>query len=86
MDMRPVRPDDVTTVIERAIGKRFEALIRVAAAIVGDRERALDVVHGAFARALRAAGRFRGDGSLEASVWSVVAPIANLGAMVEAID
>lgn len=58
--------------IEQIYTDRLEAFLRVAAAIVGDRDRAADVVHDGFARALHHAGAFRGDGSLEGWVWRVV--------------
>lgn len=45
---------------------------RVAAAIVGDRERACDVVQDAFGTAIRKRRSFRGSGPLEAWVWRLV--------------
>jgi RNA polymerase sigma-70 factor, ECF subfamily len=58
--------------IERVYREQLDAFLRVAAAIVGDRERAVDVVHEGFARALAHAGQFRGDGPLEGWVWRAV--------------
>jgi RNA polymerase sigma-70 factor (ECF subfamily) len=45
---------------------------RVAAAIVGDRERACDVVQDAFGTAIRRRASFRRSGPLEAWVWRLV--------------
>jgi RNA polymerase sigma-70 factor, ECF subfamily len=45
---------------------------RVAAGIIGDRERASDAVQEAFGRAIRRRRSFRGSGSLEAWVWRLV--------------
>ncbi len=58
--------------IERIYRERLEAFVRVASAIVGDRDLAADVVQDGFARAFLHAGAFRGDGSLEGWVWRVV--------------
>ena len=49
--------------IERIDPERLEAFVRVASAIVGDRDLAADVVQDGFARAFLHAGAFRGDGS-----------------------
>jgi RNA polymerase sigma factor (sigma-70 family) len=57
--------------IERVYGARYRSFRHGAAAIVGDYERAHDVVQEAFARALASRGRFRG-GSPEAWVWRIV--------------
>lgn len=67
--------DELATVergIEQIYRDSLEAFLRVAAAIVGERDRAADVVHEGFARALAHAGAFRGDGPLEGWVWRVV--------------
>jgi RNA polymerase sigma-70 factor (ECF subfamily) len=58
--------------IEALYRRRLPELRRVAAAIVGDRERALDAVQEAFAAAVRRRASFRGDGPLEAWVWRIV--------------
>jgi RNA polymerase sigma-70 factor, ECF subfamily len=58
--------------IERIYRDGLEAFVRVVSAIIGDRDRAADVVHDGFARALHHAGAFRGDGPLEGWVWRVV--------------
>ena len=60
--------DDLRRVYERRLGE----LRRVAAAIVGDRELACDVVQDAFVRAARQRESFTGRGSLEGWVWQIV--------------
>jgi RNA polymerase sigma factor (sigma-70 family) len=47
-------------------------LRRVATAITGSREVALDAVQEAFARAIRLREGFRGEGTLEAWLWRIV--------------
>ena len=54
--------------IEELYRLRFAHFKRIARAIVGDSERAVEAVHDGFADAIRSRGRFRGAGSLEA--WS----------------
>ena len=58
--------------IEALYRTRFAAFARVATAIVGDRERALDAVQDGFADAIRSRRTFRGEGPLEAWVWRTV--------------
>lgn len=60
--------DDLRHVYE----KRLAELRRVAAAIVGDRELAADVVQDAFVRAVRQRRSFAGRGPLDAWVWRIV--------------
>jgi len=62
----------VEDALEQVYRERLVAFVRVASAIVGDRDRALDVVQEGFARALAHADEFRGEGSLEGWVWRVV--------------
>ena len=57
--------------------ERFPAFRRVAAAIVGDRDAALDVVQDAFGTAIRRRKTFRGDGPLEAWIWRLVVNTAS---------
>jgi RNA polymerase sigma factor (sigma-70 family) len=52
--------------------RRVRDLHRVAAAILGDRERARDVVHEAFVEAVRQRESFAGKGSLDGWVWQIV--------------
>ena len=58
--------------IEALYRDRLAHFVRVAAAIVGDHERAIDVVQDAFARCVRARGDFRGESTLETWVWRAV--------------
>lgn len=62
--------------LEELYRLRFTAFVRCVAAIVGDGELALDVVQDAFAKALRKRLTFRGDGDLEAWVWSIALNLA----------
>jgi RNA polymerase sigma factor (sigma-70 family) len=55
--------------IEAAYRVEYRRLLRVAIAIAGDEEAARDAVQEAFARAIRARRRFRGEGSLEGWLW-----------------
>lgn len=52
--------------------RRLDELVRVAAAIVGDRERARDAVHDAFAGAVRKRSLYRREGSVESWLWRFV--------------
>jgi RNA polymerase sigma-70 factor (ECF subfamily) len=58
--------------IEAAYRDQFGTFLRVALAIVGDRQRALDAVQEAFTRAIRSRRSFRGDGPIEAWLWRTV--------------
>jgi RNA polymerase sigma factor (sigma-70 family) len=58
--------------IERVYRDRLDELCSVAAAILGDREPARDVVHDAFASVVRRRRSFRGDGALDAWIWRSV--------------
>ena len=51
---------------------RYRQFLRVATAVVGSEAAAHDVVQEAFARALRSAGSYRGEGTVEAWLWSVL--------------
>jgi DNA-directed RNA polymerase specialized sigma24 family protein len=51
---------------------RFEVFERLAAGVMGDSERARDVVQEAFATAVRKRRSFRREGPLEAWVWRIV--------------
>ena len=55
--------------IEDVYRRGYARFLRVATALVGDRERAHDAVQEAFARAIRSRSAFRGEGSLEAWLW-----------------
>ena len=58
--------------IEDVYRRRLDELVRVAAAIVGDRERARDAVHDAFAGAVRKRRSYRREGSVESWLWRFV--------------
>jgi DNA-directed RNA polymerase specialized sigma24 family protein len=58
--------------LEALYRERLPDFTRVATAIAGDEEAGRDAVQEAFAKALRKRRRFRGDGNLEAWVWSIV--------------
>jgi RNA polymerase sigma-70 factor (ECF subfamily) len=58
--------------LEALYREHVQEFRRVAAAIVGDRDAACDVVQDAFAKAVRERRRFRGDGTVEAWVWRIV--------------
>lgn len=62
--------------LEAAYTSRFARYVRVAAGIVGDRERAVDVVQDAFVLAVRKRAAFRGEGPLEAWIWRLVVSAA----------
>ena len=61
-------PDTIETVYRRRHGD----FLRVAAAITGSADAALDAVQEALARAYARRRSFRGEGSLEAWLWKVV--------------
>ena len=58
--------------IEAVYRRRLTDFRRVATAIVGEREAALDVVQDAFATAVRDRRDFRREGPLEAWLWRAV--------------
>ncbi len=58
--------------IESVYRERLPAFVRVATAIVGDRELARDAGHDGFVRAVLYRRRFRGGGSPEAWLWRIV--------------
>ncbi|MGI8478502.1 MAG: RNA polymerase sigma factor, partial [Gaiellaceae bacterium] len=65
--------------IESIYRTRLPDFRRVAAAILGDRELALDAVQEGFALAVRERSSFRGDGPLEAWLWRIIVNAANPG-------
>jgi RNA polymerase sigma factor (sigma-70 family) len=69
---RAVRGDRRLRELEALYRARFPHFLRVAHAIVGDRERARDAVQDGFADAIRSRATFRRDGPLEAWVWRAV--------------
>ena len=71
------RPGATLSEIEAVYRERFPEFRRVAAAIVRDRDAALDVVQDAFGSAIRRRKTFRGDGPLEAWIWRMVVNTAS---------
>jgi RNA polymerase sigma-70 factor (ECF subfamily) len=67
-----VATDDVGRGLERVYRQRYDAVCRLATAVTGDVERAHEAVQEGFARAWRARGGFRDDGSLEGWVRRIV--------------
>ena len=65
------------TEIEALYRRRFPEFRRVAAAIIGDRDAAFDVVQDAFGAAIRSRKEFGGRGSLDAWVWRIVVNAAH---------
>ena len=63
--------DERADAIEALYRERYGRFRDGVATITGDRESARDVVQETFARALRARRGFRGEGTLEAWVWSI---------------
>lgn len=64
---------------ERLYETDFHAFVRVARAIVGDAQLAVDAVHDGFVSAIRGRGGYRGDGPFEAWVWRAVVNAARKG-------
>src|SRR5262245_14526999 len=62
----------VWPLIESLYRARFSQFERVARAITGDRDSALEAVQEGFADALRRSGQWTGRGSLEGWVWRCV--------------
>jgi RNA polymerase sigma factor (sigma-70 family) len=58
--------------LEALYRERYRQFLRVAIAVVGDEAGAHDVVQEGFARAIRSAKSYRGEGTLEAWLWQVV--------------
>src|SRR5689334_1139089 len=58
--------------LEQAYRRRFREYCGLAGAILRDAEAGRDAVQEAFAHAVRARERFRGDGPLEAWLWRLV--------------
>lgn len=72
--------DRLVKEIEALYGRDYQSYVRVARAITGDRERAVEAVQEGFANALQAQHTFRGEGSLEAWVWRIVVNAARSAA------
>jgi RNA polymerase sigma-70 factor, ECF subfamily len=81
-----VRPDPLLGQIEEIYAERFPCFLRVARAVVGDRERALEAVQDGFADAIRSRASFRGDGPLEAWIWRAVVNAARKGTRMPLVE
>ena len=66
--------------IERLYARQFLRFVRVARAILGERERAVEAVQDGFADAIRARVTYRGEGPFEGWVWRVVVNAARKAA------
>lgn len=64
--------DRLLAEIERLYVDRHPHFVRVARAITGDRERAVEAVQDGFADAIRSRKTFRADAPLEAWIWRAV--------------
>lgn len=69
---RRLRQEATLAELERIYHAQLPDFRRVAAAIVGDRELACDVVQEAFADAVHRRASYRREGTLEAWVWRIV--------------
>ncbi|MGD0273697.1 MAG: sigma-70 family RNA polymerase sigma factor [Gaiellaceae bacterium] len=63
--------DRQTRAIEDVYARRYQGFRSALAGIVGDYELAHDVVQESFARALTSRNDYRGDGALEAWIWTI---------------
>lgn len=77
--------DERMAAIEAVYSARFPYFVRVAVAIVGDRDTAMQVVQDAFANVIQARRGFRAEGPLEAWIWRVVVRCARRAAQERAI-
>jgi RNA polymerase sigma-70 factor, ECF subfamily len=83
------RRDRLLLEIERLYQQQFSSFVRVARAVVGDRERALEAVHDGFVDAIRSRENLRDEASLEAWVWRAVVNAARKATrrpLVEVVD
>jgi RNA polymerase sigma factor (sigma-70 family) len=67
-----ISPTAASDTIETVYRRRHGDFLRVAAAITGSKDAALDAVQEALTRAYARQRSFRGEGSLEAWLWKVV--------------
>jgi RNA polymerase sigma factor (sigma-70 family) len=65
--------------LEALYRRHYRRFLRVATAIAGDELAGHDAVQEGFARALKSAGGYRGEGSVEAWVWQIVLNAARAG-------
>ena len=62
--------------LEALYRDRYRQFLRVVIAVVGDESAAHDVVQEGFARAIKSAGSYRGEGTVEAWLWRIVLNVA----------
>jgi len=67
-----VAASSVLAEIEGLYRRDFVRFVRLACAVVGEEQVALDVVQQAFVRAVHKRRSFRGQGPLEAWIWRIV--------------
>jgi RNA polymerase sigma factor (sigma-70 family) len=65
--------------LEALYRTRYREFLRVATAVAGDESAGHDAVQEGFARALKSARSYRGEGTLEAWVWPIVLNAARAG-------
>lgn len=80
------RQDHRLRELEVLYTRDFQSYVRVARAITGDRERAVEAVQDGFARAIDARGSFRGEGPLGAWVWRIVVNAARTAARAPLVE
>lgn len=72
MERVPPRAEPLLGQIEDVYRHQYRKFLRVALAMLGERELAHDAVQETFARAIRSRFDFRGEGSLESWLWKML--------------
>jgi RNA polymerase sigma-70 factor, ECF subfamily len=67
-----VKRDERLAELERVYRAQFKAFVRTATAYLGDADDARDAVQEGVASAIRRRGTYRGSGTIEAWLWSIV--------------
>jgi RNA polymerase sigma factor (sigma-70 family) len=67
-----IHADPLLVEIEAVYVRSFPRFVRVARAILGDRDRAIEAVQDGFADAIRSRWSFRGEAELEGWIWRIV--------------
>ncbi len=80
------RHDRLLCELEALYLRDYQSYVRAARAITGDRERAVEAVQDAFARAIDARRSFRGDGPLAAWIWRIVLSAARAAARAPLVE
>jgi RNA polymerase sigma-70 factor (ECF subfamily) len=75
-----IHSDPLLVEIEAVYAQSFPRFLRVARAVLGDRERAIEAVQDGFADAIRSRWSFRGEVELEGWIWRVVVNAARKAA------